>query len=212
MYFDSLPKELKIELTYCIYDDYNHDDFIRDELHKFDTFDTALIKIRYDQKLWKYRYENEISMRPPGIDTHSYFSAHKAEWKHGIKTSYKHAYNSIINSMTNIDPTRFYGRNNICCTDSDLDNIKLLIATSEGWEKMAENLISIGVSLDPHPGFYHLNAFAIAVVNGQCHMVKYLTSLPNIDFRCYYRDCMKWADELKYNDYKNVIEYLSNLI
>ena len=43
LYFDELPKELKVELLRFIYDDYNYHDFGKDELNKLDTFNSALI-------------------------------------------------------------------------------------------------------------------------------------------------------------------------
>lgn len=118
----------------------------------------------------------------------------------------------MMRFMKNINPRHYYVSDWHMGNASHFDNVKLVIASSNGWDKIVESLVSIGISLDPEPGSPYLNVLLNASVNGQYHVVRYLTSLPNVNFQGTYKSCILWAKSTEKNHYYDVINYLTNLI
>ena len=163
--------------------------------------------------LWKHRYENEVSVYPPGtfvcrsIEDNFY-----CQFPQGVNTSYKDAYKLVMTRILDVRPGEYTRTTWINCDSSDIDNIKLNIAAANGWEKLVESLILIGISPDPFPNSYWLNALMTASLFGQIHIVKYLTILPNLDLRYCYIECAMWSREASVNNYKEVVDYFNNLL
>jgi hypothetical protein len=226
LYFDTVPNDLKLDLLYYIYEDYSYDDFKNDQLAMLQSFTYVSKIIKNSPTLWKNKYENEISSQipqPPLMQDNPFYRLiyknSPRELRNSITKiavpdkciSYKTAYMNTLYVLNNINCHEYSAVDLVLCNLKHIDNIKLILGAMHGWEKVVENLINIGINPNPFPDYIHLNAIIYASLGGQLHIVKYLTSLPNVDFHRYYDECIYWASVHRTNDYVEVIRFFREL-